>query len=1259
MQSAIALVPMRSFAAALTLVPFAAVTQAEPAAPALADREYVCRFTAQPPTVDGDLSDPCWPQAEPTPVLLTLGPDATPLPARMQVRFLCDDTALYVAVEAQSRPGAVPATAQPRERDSHVFSDDSVELFLHTAPAATAYFHLILNCDGAALDASHDPDAPLGQELGTKWDPEWRSATRKREGGWSAEMAIPYAAFGVTPPSRGFVWRVKVGSNAPGFPHAMWPRNPALSFHEAMAAGYLVFRDQNLLENGDFEGAVDAHGTPAGWGFSYNEKEGKGVIQLAAEGAPQGTRCIRYEKTTPEKWFPQLWARAVPFQPHSTYRLSLLVNSEKRFVLRHSLFGAAGERTRKDSTDQPPTAGFERREYTFRIDEELASLAVGLQLSQVAGVVLADDVRVERVNGAEFRRALLPEAHRYHRLEQLAARRPFKPYVPLVTDDRMQAERVIFRDTATGAWLWRLAHTPGGSTRHHYMEASPWNCDGSVVLLNSSDRGRKSNVLLAADGATAQVLPSTGWFAWDRQDRNVFYYCRRADGGKSAACRYSVETRQETVLRNFDGETSAWRISEDNKYLLIREFFKDALWAQKSKVHLLSLDGKEDLVLDPKGQIHQLWFTKLPDHSVEFEYEHGGYKPGDYPEGNFMMRKDGTITRIYGGEGLWAGHRAHSPSGRYMCPIGRLQLVDKQTGAITALGKGSGNHQTWETDDAWLAASSDPYLIRAAADGRDFVQRIAVHNSGIGHSTYWSEAHPEMSPDGTKLGYASSMLGDIEFYFAVMMLPGRPDAFAVRGAAGAVTLTWQAPKHAREIQGYLVYRSPTSGAGFDAITATPVAGCEFTDPAPLPGAAYYRVTALERCGLESLPAAEVCTDAAWPGPVRHVFEAEFAPVTQPPVMEAFDPTASGLYCMCLCEREPAAEFALPFSVPRQGTFRLWLRVKNADNAFVLTPQLDGTPLAPFSGKPGDWQWSPLGASDGHNLAAGPHTLTLAADVPWIMVDQLLITDAPGVTPTGIEGGDTTAPPSPAGLAGKALDSFTIQLEWGPVAATDFHHYNVYAAPATTCDVRQENLVASPGATAYVHWGLQAGTTYTCRVTAVDRDGNESAPSDPVAVATPPVAERVFVRDDRTWGSGATSTVDVPIECAADTDLVVWTLWQSSATEAHGTSGAFKLGIDDQAPRECTIRFGYICVGHGGPVPTDRLWNFTAPLGGEPGQERLGLRVSKGTHTLRLSVPADAAHDCHGVIVTNDFGFLPAGAYTSFLPLAPTPGATGK
>jgi hypothetical protein len=32
-----------------------------------------------------------------------------------------------------------------------------------------------------------------------------------------------------------------------------------------------------------------------------------------------------------------------------------------------------------------------------------------------------------------------------------------------------------------------------------------------------------------------------------------------------------------------------------------------------------------------------------------------------------------------------------------------------------------------------------------------------------------------MSPDGTKLGYASSMLGDIDFYFMVMMLPGRPE----------------------------------------------------------------------------------------------------------------------------------------------------------------------------------------------------------------------------------------------------------------------------------------------------------------------------------------------------------------------------------------------------------------------------------------------------------------------------------------------------
>ena len=41
--------------------------------------------------------------------------------------------------------------------------------------------------------------------------------------------------------------------------------------------------------------------------------------------------------------------------------------------------------------------------------------------------------------------------------------------------------------------------------------------------------------------------------------------------------------------------------------------------------------------------------------------------------------------------------------------------------------------------------------------------------------------------------------------------------------------------------------------------------------------------------------------------------------------------------------------------------------------------------------------------------------------------------------------------------------------------------------------------------------------------------------------------------------------------------------------------------------------------------------------------------------MQLSVPAEADLECGGIIVTNDFGFLPTDAYTSFLPLA---GQTG-
>jgi serine protease len=92
--------------------------------------------------------------------------------------------------------------------------------------------------------------------------------------------------------------------------------------------------------------------------------------------------------------------------------------------------------------------------------------------------------------------------------------------------------------------------------------------------------------------------------------------------------------------------------------------------------------------------------------------------------------------------------------------------------------------------------------------------------------------------------------------------------------------------------------------------------------------------------------------------------------------------------------------------------------------------------------------------------------------------------------------DTTAPVAPTGLLATAGQA-SLALDWDDNSEPDLGGYRVY---------RQNldgswTLVGSPAASAFTDTGLAAGTAYTYEVTAVDRSGNESAPSA-TASATP-------------------------------------------------------------------------------------------------------------------------------------------------------------
>jgi len=113
----------------------------------------------------------------------------------------------------------------------------------------------------------------------------------------------------------------------------------------------------------------------------------------------------------------------------------------------------------------------------------------------------------------------------------------------------------------------------------------------------------------------------------------------------------------------------------------------------------------------------------------------------------------------------------------------------------------------------------------------------------------------------------------------------------------------------------------------------------------------------------------------------------------------------------------------------------------------------------------------------------------------------------------LESGDSKAamvtpkdifPPAPpqsvvaAVLLGSSAGSYVVDLSWGINVETDLAGYRVYrsAGLGTRGELLTPELLLTP---AFRDTSVQSGRSYWYRVTAVDRAGNESGPSQPVAV----------------------------------------------------------------------------------------------------------------------------------------------------------------
>ncbi len=190
--------------------------------PAIAQnpRTYTAPRAAAPPALDGRLDDACWQAAPWTADFVDISGPGHPVPRhRTRAKITWDDECLYVAAELEEPD----LWATYTERDSIIFHENDIELFVDPDGDTHDYFELEVNVLGTEWDLYLTrPYRDAGTAL-HHWDARGlRTAVHARgtinapgdvDDGWSIEIAWPFASFAQgagtrSPPEAGDRWRV-------------------------------------------------------------------------------------------------------------------------------------------------------------------------------------------------------------------------------------------------------------------------------------------------------------------------------------------------------------------------------------------------------------------------------------------------------------------------------------------------------------------------------------------------------------------------------------------------------------------------------------------------------------------------------------------------------------------------------------------------------------------------------------------------------------------------------------------------------------------------------------------------------------------------------------------------------------------------------------------------------------------------------------------------------------------------------------------
>jgi len=195
----------------------------------------ICPKTDSPPIIDGRLTDACWQKATHISNFLSIKGDK--FAAQQSEVFTCyDQENLYVAFKCNDSEMS-KITAVKSVRDSDVWTDDCVDIFLDPDLSRRYFYQLIVNTLGTQQDINVTETSDI------KWNIKWQSKTFKNSDYWSVEIAIPFRQLGLKTPAVGDRWGVNFNRESPRTPEYSGWVPTVQGFQTPTKFGDIVFTD--------------------------------------------------------------------------------------------------------------------------------------------------------------------------------------------------------------------------------------------------------------------------------------------------------------------------------------------------------------------------------------------------------------------------------------------------------------------------------------------------------------------------------------------------------------------------------------------------------------------------------------------------------------------------------------------------------------------------------------------------------------------------------------------------------------------------------------------------------------------------------------------------------------------------------------------------------------------------------------------------------------------------------------------------------